>query len=369
MKKRYLLFMLAVICITCFASCSKTKISSDVESETESVTIKTTEEVYQDHTSKEEVTTENKTTVETNINETTVIETTTKELGTEETTTKQLFGNIKVDEFIYTRNYNDKKSVQVLGDLDVSSEELSRIEKLIKDYGRQMLFKVVSLDGSCGLSYNSDKTYFAASSIKAPYLLYCHKEIDKGNGSLDEKMKYLSSYYKDGSGIMNKSPNGTEYTLAEIMRLVVWCSDNSGYYMCTKRWGTEGYNSFVSAMGCNSLKISNSNIWVDKANTHDLVTVWKNIYDYIEADATSSRHMYDICTDYKYNPLEDALPGYTIAQKYGTSTTKDVFCDGAIIYGKKNTYILAFFLDSTNDSKDKKFVTNLVKELNSIMDR
>ena len=364
MRKREYLVILAIIGIFLFVSCSKTDIVDDVESESGQLVEKDTHT-----TSIEEVTTEEVTTKEVTTTESDIRETATKEHIPEETTTKASSGNSNFNEYIYTRNYNDKKSVQILGDLDVSNEELAKIEELIKTYNRDMSFKVVSIDGSYGLSYNSDETYFSASSIKAPYLLYCHKQIDKGNGALDEKMKYLSSYYKDGSGIMNKSPNGTEYTLAEIMRLVVWCSDNSGYYMCTKRWGTDGYNALMNSIGCDSLKISNSYIWADKINAHDLIAVWKNIYDYIESDAASSSHMYDICTDYKYNPLEDALPGYTIAQKYGTSTTKDVFCDGAIIYGKKNAYILAFFLDSTNDSKDKKFVTNLVKELNLIIDR
>lgn len=367
MKKRGMLIILVSICVLVLVSCSEVVKIEDRELE---VASSETMEITEEDTTVEEVTTENDSVQEitTIVETTTESETTTKESSVEETTSIKT-ETPKYDEYISSRNYDDKAKVRVLGDLDVSQEELSKIEELIKSYNREMSFKVVSIDGSKGLSYNSDRTYFAASSIKAPYLLYCHKEIDKGNGTLEEKMKYLSSYYKDGSGIINQSPSGTEYTLAEIMRLVVWCSDNSGYYMCTKRWGLEGYNSYVSSIGCNGLKLSNGYIWVDNANAHDLVTVWKDIYDYIKSDAPSAKHMYDICTDYKYNPLENALPGVTIAQKYGTSTTKDVFCDGAIIYGKKNTYILAFFLDSTNDSKDKNFVTNLVKEINSIMDR
>lgn len=360
MKKRDILIVVAILCIFLLASCSEVVKIEDRESENKS------------SKNTEEITTENITVVteEATIQiDTTIIETTTKESSTEETTTKSSSENQNDGEYINSRNYNDKNSVQVLGDLDISSDELSKIENLIKSYSKEMSFKVISIDGSYGLSYNSDKTYFAASSIKAPYLLYCHKEIDKGNGTLDEKMKYLSSYYKEGSGIINQSPNGKEYTLGEIMRLVVWCSDNSGYYMCTNRWGIEGYNSYVSSIGCEALKLSKWYIWVDKATTHDLVAVWKNIYEYMESDAPLAKHMYDICTDYKYNPLENALPGTTIAQKYGTCTNHNVFCDGAIIYGKKNTYILAFFLNSANDSEDKQFVTNLVKKLNSIMDR
>lgn len=375
MNKRSLLIVLVLVYGVVLVSCGseKTKKVSEYETGMESNQITaeettTQKDIVEDTTVKEvnaEVTTSQGTAVKDNTTEKVSVEETT----VEEATTKLPVENSDNNGYIYTRNYNDKKSIQILGDLGISSEELSKIENLIKSYNRDMSFKVVSIDGTRGLSYNSDKTYFAASSTKAPYLLYCHKQIDAGNGTLNEKMKYSSSYYDDGSGIINQSADGKEYTLAEIMRLVVWCSDNSGYYMCTKRWGIEGYNSFISNMGCSSLKISNGYIWVDKANVHDLIAVWKNIYDYTKSNAPSAKHLYDICIDYKYNPLENALPGVTIAQKYGTSATKDVFCDGAIIYGKKNTYLLAFFLGSSNDSKDKVFVTNLVKELNLIMDR
>lgn len=40
-----------------------------------------------------------------------------------------------------------------------------------------------------------------------------------------------------------------------------------------------------------------------------------------------------------------------------------------VIYGKNNTYILAWSVDSANDSTDKAFVTKLTKKINEIMDR
>lgn len=117
---------------------------------------------------------------------------------------------------------DDENNAVAFGDIAASEEQLKSIDELIKSYGKPVSFKAVSVDGSGGVSFNSQQTYFAASSIKAPYLLYCYKQMDNGDGTLTETMVYDSSYYKDGSGDMKNSANGTVYELSEIMRRVMW---------------------------------------------------------------------------------------------------------------------------------------------------
>lgn len=375
MKKSIFLTIALTLSVVWMIGCHKSNIhNKEVVKDSYSTEEEISEEITIDKT--EEKTTEIVTTpiaestVEMVIDTATNIETTTVEMTTasvKETTTVAISDN--ADNYIYEKVRYDSENIKVLGDLKVSQEELSYLEKIINDYGRNMSFKVVSIDGSKGLSYNNNHTFFAASAIKAPYLLYCHKQIEEGNGTLDEEMVYKSPYYKEGSGIINKSKDGTPYTLSEIMRLVFWCSDNSGYIMCTKRWGVEDYNRFLENIGCANLKLSKYNIWVDKARVEDLVIAWKSIYDYFKTDTPTAKHMYNISIDCKYSPLKSALPGYTVAQKYGTCSNHNVFCDGAIIYGKNNTYILAWSVDSANDSTDKAFVTKLTKKINEIMDR
>ncbi len=366
MKKATVFIVVLVMSMVWMISCGKSNVQTEIETVTDLMDETTTEKVTEKNTEETiENTTEDITenTIE-NITENTTEKAT--ELDTEETT--QILEENK-ENYIYEKVRDDKEHIKVLGDLEVSESELSALEGIIKNYGRNMSFKVVSIDGTEGLSYNNEHSFFAASAIKAPYLLYCHKQIEEGNGSLDEEMAYKSSYYKEGSGIINKSENGTIYTLSEIMRLIFWCSDNSGYIMCTKRWGIDGYNKFLENINCDNLKLSQYYVWVDKAKVEDLVVAWKNIYDYFQTNTATAKHMYDISIDCQYSPLKSALPNYTIAQKYGTCSNHNVFCDGAIIYGKNKTYILAWSVDSANDSTDKAFVTKLVKKINEIMDR
>lgn len=357
-------------CILC-SSCGK-HISNEVSATgiDNLITETTTIDFSEIETTTVEITTPETTIFESATSEPTTPKATTTEISTEvsssEVTTDSITNNT---DYIYYKVRNDNDCVAAMGNISITDEELSRLNELIDSYNKDISFKAVSVDGSRCLSYNSDEQYFAASSIKAPYLLYCYMQLDQGNGTLDEEMIYTSEYYKDGSGDIKNSTDGTVYSLQEIMRRVMWNSDNSAYYMCTRKWGTEGYNAYIEAIGCENFKISPYNIWVYDIRAEDLVITWKHIYDYFESDAKHADIFYNSCIDHKYNFLSGALPGYTIADKYGVSSNNNVYCDGAIVYGNNCTYILSIFTASTGEAYDKAFIADMVSNINAIMDK
>lgn len=371
-KNRILIFLITniFICIL-LSSCNHNNSSKDSLSTTQTALLDedettTTEppscEFSSSETTSSDILTPEASTSETSTHELSTSETSLSEISTSDT-------SISDADYIYYQIRNDHDSVVALGDVSATHEELSKLTEVVKSYDKDISFKAVSVDGTGCLSYNSDKQYFAASSIKAPYLLYCYMQLDQGNGTLHEEMIYNSSFYKDGSGDIKNSSDGTVYTLQEIMRRVMWNSDNSGYYMCINRWGTSEYNKFIEAIGCENLKISPNNIWVDNIRAEDLAIAWKHIYDYFESDAAHADVFYDSCIDYKHDFLGRGIPGYTIAQKYGISSTKNVYCDGAIVYGDNCTYILSIFTSSKGDTSDKAFIADVVSKINAIMDK
>ena len=75
-------------------------------------------------------------------------------------------------------------------------------------------------------TYNDENQYYVASLFKLPVGIAVLKQIDMGNLSLDTKLTYLPSHYADGTGIINKSDYGTEYTVDEILTNLFKYSDN-----------------------------------------------------------------------------------------------------------------------------------------------
>lgn len=279
-----------------------------------------------------------------------------------ETTSKPLPPN-----YIYDELGDDADKIVTVGDISIENDELKDLEELLKQCNFNISVKAVSIDGSKCISYNSQKEYFAASTIKAPYLLYCYQQVDAGNGSFDEEMAYKAAYYREGTGDIKDSAEGTVYTMHELMRRTIWNSDNSAYYMCNLKWGKDGYNQMVEQLGIEKLKQPNHSIWVHDVRVDDFVMVWKSIYDYFQTETEGAKAFYDSTTNCKWNFFGQGIKKCTIAQKYGWADKS--FSDAGIIYGENETYILAIFTDAEGNATDKKLYGAVAAEVHRLMDR
>lgn len=273
--------------------------------------------------------------------------------------------------YIYERIRDDDSEVITFGELEADEDILKQLKKTLNNYSGEISIKAVAVDGTEGLSYNSDGEFFSASAIKAPYVLYGYKQMEQGDGAPDELMKYTKDYYHQGTGSMQYEPIGTEFSLKEIMRRTMWESDNVGYYMCVGRWGKDGYNEMMTDLGCESLVLENWTEWAHKVRAEDLLIVWKEIYDYMKEGTECAQLLYDSCTFYKdcgeYNFMGNALPGYTVSQKYGWSD--DAYGDAAIVYGENRDYLLVVLTDSDGTAYDQQVFTNVVRLVNKLMDK
>ena len=273
--------------------------------------------------------------------------------------------------YIYERVTWDEKEVAVLGELDGDEEVLAQLNKQLKNYSGEISLKAVTIDGTKGLSYRSGGEYFMASAVKAPYLLYAYMQMEEGNGTPDEEMKYTGNFYHTGTGVMQYYPVGTKFTLETIMWNTMRESDNVGYDMCVERWGKEGYNELMSQLGCESFVMDEWSSWIHKGRADDLLIIWNKIYEFMNQGGECSRLLYDSCTYYDgdkdYNFMKNALPGVTVSQKYGWSD--DGYGDGAVVYGDNQIYLIVVFMDSEGNGYDQQVFTNVVRLVDKLIDK
>ena len=60
-----------------------------------------------------------------------------------------------------------------------------------------------------------------------------------------------------GAGKVDKSPIGTEFTVAELMEYAIRYSDNTAYYMLNERFGFDGFMQYAESIGVElSLKLT-----------------------------------------------------------------------------------------------------------------
>lgn len=273
--------------------------------------------------------------------------------------------------YIYEKVTGDETEITVLGDVAVDDEKITRLNQVLAGYSKRIGFKAVTIDGAKGLSYNSGGEFFMASAVKAPYLFYAYMQMDMGNGSPDEKMKYTGNFYHKGTGIIRYMPVGTTFTLEEIMRHAMQKSDNVAYNMCIGRWGKDGYNRLMTELGCESLVLDAGTQWVFEGKVDELLIIWEEIYKFMNSGSEGARLLYDSCTflgqTVDFNFMKDVLPDTTVSQKYGWSDGG--YGNGAIVYGQNQTYIIVVFMDSSGTAKDQQVYREVVRFVDEFLDK
>ena len=256
------------------------------------------------------------------------------------------------------------KNLVALGDLkkDEYSSALAELEKVLKGYSREVSLTVYSLDDYKALYYNTSAGIFSACAVKAPYSLYCCMQMEKGKATLDTEMVYEQKHYETGTGDMQYSPVGTAFDMRTIINKSMSISDNVGYLMQVDYFGREGYNDYVSALGCDSLKIKPT-VWSLYTKSHHLAVAWREIYRYFETETELSKFLYSTCTNTANNYATAALEGVDVSHKQGHNRTGDwkSYSDAGIVWNGDNPYIIVVLTNAPGPSgSDAEFMADII---------
>ena len=255
------------------------------------------------------------------------------------------------------------KTVTVYGELCDSeySADVAELQAVLDGYNHNISVCVYALDNSKALCYNTSAEIFGACTVKAPYTLYCYKQLEQGVGSLDTTIIYEQKHYEPGTGDMQYSSFGTEFTLRTALSKCMSISDNVGYLMAVDYFGRDGYNQWISSLGCDSLKIRPT-VWSLKTKSIDLVKAWREIYNYFETDSQYARFLYDSCTNTADNYATAALSGVEYSHKQGHNSTGDwlSYSDAGIVYKEGSPYIIAVLTDAPGSSANERQIMSQI---------
>lgn len=249
---------------------------------------------------------------------------------------------------------------EVHSDGFVPSEELiTKFDKIIDNCTKDFSFYVISLDQKISFGFNPDQRQACASSIKAPYSLFCYKQLADGVGSLDEIKTYNSSFYCGGSGIMQYS-NKTDYTIRELLYNTIHYSDNIAYGMVFDRFGVEGYNEMIESLGCTELKLTPYSEW-GNTTSKEMAIIWQEIYRY--KDTEYGKIFFEDLVNAQYNFLKNTLDDYTIAHKSGYNNKN--YNDHGIVFDEKVPYIISIMIPNPDDNDNHPYLMEQIASLSN----
>lgn len=120
---------------------------------------------------------------------------------------------------------------------------------------------------------NDREEYIAASTTKLPMNVFLYTKIESGEVDLESKLKYLKEDFEPGTGVIQNSAFGTEYTVRETSKLSVIHSDNCGINMIIRILGIDNICNYILDLG--------GDIYYDdrhRTSPHDLGLVTREFY-------------------------------------------------------------------------------------------
>ena len=248
-------------------------------------------------------------------------------------------------------------------DFVVSEELKSTINKQLKNFRGDCSFLAINLNDGMVFGYNIDKSYPTASTIKVAVSLYAFKEMDKGNGSLEELKVYEERFRRDGSGVLKNQKSGISYSLKDLFYYTINYSDNVAYYMIHDRFYNEGYNDFLKELGCNQLYLNSGARW-GKIDARSMALIWNEIYNYKDKNE-NSKYLFELLTNAKYNYIKEGMQNYDSAHKSGW-TPRETH-DSGIVFGPDD-YIVVTLNNNNGNYSAKSQLLKISSSIEKVID-
>lgn len=105
---------------------------------------------------------------------------------------------------------------------------------------------VKDLESGETISFRGDEYWYLASGIKIPVAITVLRGVERGEYSLDTKIKLEAADYVDGAGQTNWSKPGTLFTISHLLEEMLTVSDNTASDILIRLVGIEKVNSLVA---------------------------------------------------------------------------------------------------------------------------
>ena len=242
-------------------------------------------------------------------------------------------------------------------------ELLERLAAVCKKNKNKLSLYYKDLERGYTLTFMADKTYQAASVIKAPYVKCLLASGVDGSEKLTMNSKM------GGSAHIDSYPKGTKFTVDELMEYAIRYSDNTAYYMLNQRFAFEEFTAYGDEIGITCNKNNKLVLKLPKPrfgylSARDVGLYFEDIANFVDNGGEDGKRLFSwlITTEEQRqlpaaytaksytaeelkisSKFEEAYTsrheGYTIGHKYGEQGSQ-AYHDGAIVW-RDHPYVLA----------------------------
>lgn len=225
------------------------------------------------------------------------------------------------------------------------SGKMYGLKKIITDYTANLSGKygVTFIDLATGemVNVNDTERYIAASTSKLPINVYLYENVEAGKVNLDNMLTYKKEDMEAGTGIIQKSAFGTQYSVRDTSKLAITKSDNCGVNMLIDLLGIENIRQYLVGLG--------GKVYYDdhhRSCPYDMALVAQDLYKhYLKNEAVYGELINNLEHTDWHDRIDAKLTGVKVAHKIGNQvkTANDV----GIVFAS-HPYILSIMTDNVD---------------------
>ncbi len=239
--------------------------------------------------------------------------------------------------------FSQLRATNVISVTGAASKPLHAVLNYLGDNIRFMGIVYQDLTTGDTFAINPDNQYRSASTAKLFVNMALYNAIDQGRFTLDQTIKYQSSDFESGTGILQGMDLTVPYALSTLADYAIIHSDNIAFNMIRRTVGREAcFDYYDSIIGHATNRTSTSMGAADGA---------KLMAELYSSDSANFKHMLDMLRQTKFNDmLPRDLPQGIVAHKVGFYNS--AYHDVGIVYDEKAPYIITVFSNGLTNPQD-----------------
>lgn len=217
---------------------------------------------------------------------------------------------------------------------------------------------VVIKDLSTGwvFSINKDKFFASASMVKVPIMASLMVASCKGEINLKSRLVLKNSFKVSGSGVLKDRVAGSEFSIEDLIELMITESDNTAANMLIDYMGFDTLNKYFKKLGLNNTNIVRLMMDFDSrqagvenyTTAQDLAFLLDRIYNNRLINKSVSRKCLEVL---KRQKIRDRIPAklpFNTIVAHKTGLERNVCHDAGIVFTPKGDFVICVLTKHNN---------------------
>lgn len=240
-----------------------------------------------------------------------------------------------------------------------------KIESIINTSEGRFSVYFEDLKSGSWIGINEKEEFIPASLLKVPILVAALKMIEDEELGMSDKLMVKKEDINSQFGILGNSEIGKEYSIEELLKLMIHESDNTAMVMLRKRIPYDRLMEARLALGLPLSSMYTEISGTTKLSTKQYTNIFRSLYLSSYLKKAYSQWALGLLAGTQYTSwiASGVGDGITVSHKIGVWVKEGSYHDCGIVYYSPNPYMLCIMSRKSDEIESKAVMKKISKEI------